>query len=176
MHESKASTTQKIFSVGLAIILTIIGLIFAIKPVKSFYFLFIIAFFLFGVYELYRYAKVVPKNIWYLVGGIVNIVFAIMTIGNVANFLFVWDMMLFMIPIWGICLGISKILAGVHMCKMGLGGWAWPVGLGVLALLMGLVLLLFPGWGILTMFEITGILVGVLLLFFAINVLIDAFE
>lgn len=107
---------------------------------------------------------------WWLAMGVVSVL-----AGLVALF---WPgatavVLLYIIAFYAILFGITGIVGGIRFRKVPDSGWAWSVIAGVLAVLFGIVLLLFPGEGILGLIVLLGIyaiLFGVLLVILAFQV------
>lgn len=107
---------------------------------------------------------------WWLAMGVVSVL-----AGLVALF---WPgitalVLLYVIAFYAILFGIAGIIGGVRFRKVPDSGWQWSVLAGVLAVLFGIVLLLFPGEGILGLIVLLGvyaILFGVLLVLLAFQV------
>lgn len=166
---------QKVISIAVAIVMIVVGLFIALSPGRTFYFMFIIAFFVLGFYEFFKYRTSYPKSKWRIVGGIASILFACFSIGNVTGIVAMIGMVELIVPIWAIVTGIIHIVQGMEMRKAGLNSSTWVIVSAILGIILGIILLAFPIMGILTMVEITGMLIGVLMLIFGINVIIDAF-
>ncbi|MCD2119061.1 MULTISPECIES: HdeD family acid-resistance protein [Rhodococcus] len=104
---------------------------------------------------------------WWLAMGIVSVL-----AGLVALF---WPgitalALLYVIAFYAILFGITGIVGGIRFRKVPESGWVWSVLAGVVAVLFGIVLLIFPGEGILSLIVLLGIyaiLFGVLLIILA---------
>lgn len=104
---------------------------------------------------------------WWLAMGVVSVL-----AGLVALF---WPgitalALLYVIAFYAILFGITGIVGGVRFRKVPESGWVWSVLAGVVAVLFGIVLLIFPGEGILSLIVLLGIyaiLFGVLLVILA---------
>ncbi|MDC3724373.1 acid-resistance membrane protein [Rhodococcus rhodochrous] len=104
---------------------------------------------------------------WWLAMGVVSVL-----AGLVALF---WPgitalALLYVIAFYAILFGITGIVGGVRFRKVPDSGWVWSVLAGVVAVLFGIVLLVFPGEGILSLIVLLGIyaiLFGVLLIILA---------
>ncbi|UGQ58558.1 HdeD family acid-resistance protein [Rhodococcus pyridinivorans] len=104
---------------------------------------------------------------WWLAMGIVSVL-----AGLVALF---WPgitalALLYVIAFYAILFGITGIVGGIRFRKVPESGWVWSVLAGVVAVLFGIVLLIFPGEGILSLIVLLGIyaiLFGVLLVILA---------
>lgn len=107
---------------------------------------------------------------WWLAMGVVSVL-----AGLVALF---WPgitalALLYIIAFYAILFGITGIVGGVRFRKVHESGWVWSVVAGILAVLFGIVLLIFPGEGILGLIVLLGIyaiLFGVLLVLLAFQV------
>ncbi|MEU5841477.1 HdeD family acid-resistance protein [Rhodococcus sp. NPDC047139] len=81
--------------------------------------------------------------------------------------------LLYVIAFYAILFGIAGIVGGIRFRKVHDSGWIWSVLAGVLAVLLGIVLLIFPGEGILSLIVLLGIyaiLFGVVLIVLAFQV------
>ncbi|MGW5324217.1 HdeD family acid-resistance protein [Rhodococcus pyridinivorans] len=104
---------------------------------------------------------------WWLAMGVVSVL-----AGLVALF---WPgitalALLYVIAFYAILFGITGIVGGIRFRKVPESGWVWSVLAGVVAVLFGIVLLIFPGEGILSLIVLLGIyaiLFGVLLVILA---------
>ncbi|AOD21081.1 MULTISPECIES: HdeD family acid-resistance protein [Rhodococcus] len=104
---------------------------------------------------------------WWLAMGVVSVL-----AGLVALF---WPgitalALLYVIAFYAILFGITGIVGGIRFRKVPESGWVWSVLAGVVAVLFGIVLLIFPGEGILSLIVLLGIyaiLFGVLLIILA---------
>ncbi|UYP18840.1 HdeD family acid-resistance protein [Rhodococcus sp. Z13] len=107
---------------------------------------------------------------WWLAMGVVSVI-----AGLVALF---WPgitalVLLYVIAFYAILFGITGIVGGIRFRKLHESGWVWSVLAGVIAVLFGIVLLIFPGEGILGLIVLLGIyaiLFGVLLIVLAFQV------
>ncbi|WP_226435161.1 MULTISPECIES: HdeD family acid-resistance protein [Rhodococcus] len=101
---------------------------------------------------------------WWLAMGIVSVL-----AGLVALF---WPgatalVLLYIIAFYAILFGITGIVGALRFRTVPESGWAWSLVAGVLAVIFGVVLLIFPGSGILGLIILVGIyaiLFGVLLI------------
>ncbi|WP_064256428.1 HdeD family acid-resistance protein [Rhodococcus sp. D-6] len=104
---------------------------------------------------------------WWLAMGVISVL-----AGLVALF---WPgitalALLYVIAFYAILFGITGIVGGIRFRKVPESGWVWSVLAGVVAVLFGIVLLIFPGEGILSLIVLLGIyaiLFGVLLIILA---------
>jgi uncharacterized membrane protein HdeD (DUF308 family) len=107
---------------------------------------------------------------WWLAMGIVSVL-----AGLIALF---WPAitalaLLYVIAFYAIMFGVTGIVGGLRFRKVPDSGWVWSVIAGVVAVLFGLILLIFPGEGILSLIVLVGlyaILFGVLLIVMAFQV------
>ncbi|MFD3809790.1 HdeD family acid-resistance protein [Rhodococcus sp. NPDC058639] len=107
---------------------------------------------------------------WWLAMGVVSVVAGIVAL--------VWPgitalALLYVIAFYAILYGITGIVGGLRFRKVPDSGWIWSVIAGVLAVVFGLILLIFPGEGILSLIFLVGIyaiLFGALLIVMAFQV------
>ena len=65
--------------------------------------------------------------------------------------------LLFVVAFWAIMLGISEIAGAFASRKSGSNAWGWTLAAGVLNVVFGIVLLIWPASGILTLVWLVGI-------------------
>lgn len=107
---------------------------------------------------------------WWLAMGVVSVVAGVVALA--------WPgitalVLLYVIAFYALLFGLTGIVGGLRFRKVPESGWVWTVVAGVLAVLFGLVLLIFPGEGILGLIFLVGIyaiLFGVLLIVMAFQV------
>ncbi|WP_113701632.1 HdeD family acid-resistance protein [Nonomuraea lactucae] len=90
---------------------------------------------------------------WLIISGIIGILAGIIA--------FVWPgitslALLFVVAFWAIFTGVSEIVAGIQMRQVIQNEWALIVG-GVLSVIFGVLLLIWPGAGLLTLVWLLGI-------------------
>lgn len=86
--------------------------------------------------------------------GIVSLLFGILILvwpGKTLAFLVI------LIGIWSILIGILQIVANVSIRKEAPGAWVWGVISGVLGVIFGVLVLFWPGLGLLTLIFLMGI-------------------
>ena len=69
---------------------------------------------------------------------------------NIINILFIWDILLYTIPIWAICNGLIKLAGVFALMRRGEGGFGWKLLTGFFGILLGALLLILPAAGIMT--------------------------
>lgn len=107
---------------------------------------------------------------WWLAMGLVSIAAGIVAL--------VWPaatalVVLYIIAFYAILFGVTGIIGALSFRKVPNSGWGWSLVAGVLAVLLGVVLLIFPGSGIISLIWLLGIyaiLFGVLLIVVAFQV------
>ncbi|MDX5452144.1 MAG: HdeD family acid-resistance protein [Rhodococcus sp. (in: high G+C Gram-positive bacteria)] len=101
---------------------------------------------------------------WWLAMGLVSIAAGIVAL--------VWPaatalVVLYIIAFYAILFGVTGIIGALSFRKVPNSGWGWSLVAGILAVLLGVVLLIFPGSGIISLIWLLGIyaiLFGVLLI------------
>ncbi|CCW13471.1 putative membrane protein [Rhodococcus aetherivorans] len=101
---------------------------------------------------------------WWLAMGLVSIAAGIVAL--------VWPaatalVVLYIIAFYAILFGVTGIIGALSFRKVPNSGWGWSLFAGILAVLLGVVLLIFPGSGIISLIWLLGIyaiLFGVLLI------------
>ncbi|MEE2030587.1 HdeD family acid-resistance protein [Rhodococcus chondri] len=107
---------------------------------------------------------------WWLAMGVVSVVAGLLALFWPAITALA---LLYLIAFYAIMFGITGIVGGMRFRKVPESGWLWSVIAGVVAVLFGLILLIFPGEGILGLIVVLGIyaiLFGVLLIVMAFQV------
>ncbi|AWH01236.1 MULTISPECIES: HdeD family acid-resistance protein [Rhodococcus] len=107
---------------------------------------------------------------WWLAMGLVSIAAGIVAL--------VWPaatalVVLYIIAFYAILFGVTGIIGALSFRKVPNSGWGWSLFAGILAVLLGVVLLIFPGSGIISLIWLLGIyaiLFGVLLIVVAFQV------
>jgi uncharacterized membrane protein HdeD (DUF308 family) len=107
--------------------------------------------------------------IWHIVVGIVSIIAGIIA--------FAWPgvtvlAILFVIAFWSIAGGIAEIVQSFAMRRQGSSSWGWMLAAGVLGVLFGVLLIAWPGAGLLTLLwllAVYAIVVGVILVVVAVR-------
>jgi uncharacterized membrane protein HdeD (DUF308 family) len=95
-----------------------------------------------------------PHWVWTIVQGVVSVLAGIVAL--------VWPgvtafALLFVVAFWAIMLGISEIIGAFTSRRQGSSAWGWTLAAGVLNVLFGIVLLIWPASGILTLVWLVGI-------------------
>jgi uncharacterized membrane protein HdeD (DUF308 family) len=107
--------------------------------------------------------------VWHVVEGVISI-----AAGVVA---FAWPgvtalVILYLVAFWSVFTGVSEIVEAFAMRRRGAPMWAWVLVAGVLGVLLGVVLVLAPGAGLLTLLWLLGIysvLFGVIVIVWALR-------
>ncbi len=91
--------------------------------------------------------------VWHIVQGIVSIIAGIVA--------FAWPgvtvlAILFVIAFWSIVNGIAEIMESFAMRRLGSGTWGWMLAAGIVSVLFGIVLVIQPGAGLLTLLWFVG--------------------
>jgi uncharacterized membrane protein HdeD (DUF308 family) len=120
--------------------------------------------FVFGAYALLdgitavvagvRHRRDEAHWVWHLVEGAISIVAGIVA--------FAWPgvtalAILYLVAFWSIFTGVSEIVESFAMRRRGAPTWGWVLVAGILGVLLGIVLLLAPGGGLLTLLWLLGI-------------------
>jgi uncharacterized membrane protein HdeD (DUF308 family) len=92
--------------------------------------------------------------VWHLVQGVVSVLAGIIA--------FVWPgvtvlAILFVIAFWSIVGGIAEIVESFMMRKRGGDGWGWVLAAGIVSVLFGIVLLVWPGAALITLLWLVGV-------------------
>jgi uncharacterized membrane protein HdeD (DUF308 family) len=90
---------------------------------------------------------------WHVVQGVISVVAGIVA--------FAWPgvtalAILFVIAFWSIVSGAAVIAESFAMRRRGVGEWGWTLAGGVVSVLFGIVLLIQPGAGLLTLLWLVG--------------------
>jgi uncharacterized membrane protein HdeD (DUF308 family) len=90
---------------------------------------------------------------WHVVQGVISVIAGIVA--------FVWPgvtvlAILFVIAFWSVVSGVAVIAESFAMRRRGVGEWGWTLAGGVVSVLFGIVLLIHPGAGLLTLLWLVG--------------------
>jgi uncharacterized membrane protein HdeD (DUF308 family) len=91
---------------------------------------------------------------WQVFQGVVSLIAGIIA--------FVWPgvtvlAILFVIAFWSIIGGVAQIVESFTMRKRGLSSWGWTLAGGIVSVLFGIVLLAWPGAGLITLLWLVGV-------------------
>jgi uncharacterized membrane protein HdeD (DUF308 family) len=91
---------------------------------------------------------------WQVFQGVVSVIAGIIA--------FVWPgvtvlAILFVIAFWSIISGVAQIVESFTMRKRGLTSWGWTLAAGIVSVLFGIVLLAWPGAGLITLLWLVGV-------------------
>ncbi|MEV1241973.1 HdeD family acid-resistance protein [Nonomuraea sp. NPDC050022] len=119
-----------------------------------------------SVFSAFRHGT--DSRVWLIISGILGILAGIIA--------FVWPgktalVLLFVIAFWAILSGASEIVAGVQMRKVIENEWMLIIG-GILSIVFGVLLLVWPGAGLLTLVW----LVGIFAILYGIAMIVLSFE
>jgi uncharacterized membrane protein HdeD (DUF308 family) len=111
-----------------------------------------------------------PNWVWTIIQGVVSVLAGLIAL--------VWPgvtalALLFVVAFWAIMLGIVEIAGAFASRKSGSNAWGWTLGAGVLNVVFGIVLLIWPASGILTLVWLVGIFTlagGIALIVLAVRV------
>ncbi|WP_433559833.1 HdeD family acid-resistance protein [Pseudonocardia xinjiangensis] len=106
---------------------------------------------------------------WHVFQGVVSLIAGIIA--------FTWPgvtvlAILFVIAFWSIVNGVGQLVESFTMRKMGAATWGWMLAGGVVSVLFGIVLLAWPGAGLVTLLWVVGIfsiVFGVILVVWALR-------
>jgi uncharacterized membrane protein HdeD (DUF308 family) len=95
-----------------------------------------------------------PHWVWAIVQGIVSVLAGVIAL--------IWPgvtalALLFVVAFWAIVLGIGEIVGAVASRKSGSNAWGWTLAAGILNVVFGVLLLIWPASGILTLIWLVGI-------------------
>jgi uncharacterized membrane protein HdeD (DUF308 family) len=95
-----------------------------------------------------------PHWVWTIVQGVVSVLAGFVAL--------VWPgvtalALLFLIAFWAILLGVGEIGGAFASRQRGSNAWGWTLAAGVLNILFGVLLLIWPASGILTLVWLVGI-------------------
>ncbi|SDD15242.1 HdeD family acid-resistance protein [Rhodococcus tukisamuensis] len=108
--------------------------------------------------------SVSPGWVWWLVAALVSVAagIAVLVWPEITALVFVY-----LVGFWAILIGVLEVLGAFQVRAAGGAHWGWLLLIGVLAVVFGLVLVIFPGDGIIGLIKLIGvfaIIEGVLLL------------
>lgn len=95
-----------------------------------------------------------PHWVWTIVQGVVSVLAGIIAL--------IWPgltalALLFVVAFWAIVLGIGEIGGAFASRRSGSTSWGWTLAAGILNIIFGVVLLMWPASGILTLIWLVGI-------------------
>ena len=95
-----------------------------------------------------------PNWVWTIIQGVVSVLAGVIAL--------VWPgvtalALLFVVAFWAIMLGIAEIAGAFASRRSGSNAWGWTLGAGALNVVLGIVLLIWPASGILTLVWLVGI-------------------
>ena len=95
-----------------------------------------------------------PHWVWTIVQGVVSVLAGVVAL--------IWPgvtalALLFVVAFWAIVLGIGEIGGAFASRKSGSNAWGWTLGAGILNVIFGVLLLIWPASGILTLIWLVGI-------------------
>jgi len=95
-----------------------------------------------------------PHWVWTIVQGVVSVLAGIIAL--------IWPgltalALLFVVAFWAIVLGIGEIGGAFASRRSGSTSWGWTLAAGILNILFGVALLMWPASGILTLIWLVGI-------------------
>jgi uncharacterized membrane protein HdeD (DUF308 family) len=95
-----------------------------------------------------------PHWVWTVVQGVISVLAGLVAL--------VWPgatafALLFVVAFWAIMLGFGEIAGAFTSRRGGSGAWGWTLAAGVLNVLFGVVLLIWPASGILTLVWLVGV-------------------
>ena len=95
-----------------------------------------------------------PHWVWAIVQGVVSVLAGVIAL--------IWPgvtalALLFVVAFWAIVMGIGEIGGAFASRRSGSSAWGWTLAAGVLNIVFGVLLLIWPGSGILTLVWLVGI-------------------
>jgi uncharacterized membrane protein HdeD (DUF308 family) len=92
--------------------------------------------------------------VWHVVQGVVSVVAGVVA--------FAWPgvtalALLFLIAFWSIAGGVAEIMESLAMRRRGSPTWGWMLAAGIVSVLFGIVLVVWPGAGLLTLLWLVGV-------------------
>jgi uncharacterized membrane protein HdeD (DUF308 family) len=95
-----------------------------------------------------------PHWVWTIVQGVVSVLAGVIAL--------VWPgvtalALLFVVAFWAIMLGIGEIAGAFASRRSGSNAWGWTLAAGILNVVFGILLLIWPASGILTLVWLVGI-------------------
>lgn len=174
MKETKIYGTIEMILGILMLILGLFTLFNMGKPLSTFVYVFGVMSILLGIAEIITFIVVVAKSDWSpsgsLILGILNILMGILLLTNV------WAGMVsltFLVPFWMIFICVSRLFELNSIRKYaGVGTYWYSLIINVLGMVIGFIMLFFPGSHVYAM----GLLAGIYLVLEAIEMLVYAYK
>lgn len=130
---------------------------------------------LFGVYALVDGVLALYGGIknrdegwgWLVFGGIVGVAVGILALRYPSTTAIALTLL---VAFWALVSGAIRVYGSLELRKLGADGWVWALIAGIVALLFGLALVIFPGYGVATLIW----LIGITVLVFGIALVVNA--
>jgi uncharacterized membrane protein HdeD (DUF308 family) len=95
-----------------------------------------------------------PHWVWTIVQGVISVLAGVIAL--------IWPgvtalALLFVVAFWAILLGVGEIGGAFASRKRGSSSWGWTLATGILNILFGIVLLIWPASGILALVWLVGV-------------------
>ena len=166
---------QRLFALITAGVTVISGALISFWPQSPLFFLFAVCFALLAAHQAGKAALNPPANPWCALAAVYSAAMLLLVLFNLLGVFVVLSMFEVIVPAWAIGYGLLMTCASVHMQNVGIRSYRWTRVLALLTVLGGVLLVVLPGMGVLTMIEFTGMIIGQTLLYSSLSAVNDAF-
>jgi len=175
MRESIVEPREKFITLAAGLAAALIGTLIGVQLLGGAALLCALALIILGCYEFYRWSLAPVRSVLALIDGGAALLAALICLCNYFGVIFTWEAHLYTFPLWAIVSGLLKLLRVVQLYRGGEYGWGWMLLCALLSALAGVLLLILPAAGIMTMSEFSYMVIGLVLLLHGVHVVVDAF-
>ena len=147
-------TTSRVLWILVGVLLVITGIACFAHPAATLG----IAMLCSGVVDLVIFASArdaMYGSGWFLLDGVLTILLSIFILGNAA---FTMVSLPFIVGMWLVFSGTSRMVNSFDLRRMGVKGWGWFTGAGVVLMIAGFISFLYPVAGALILTWLVGFL------------------
>ena len=166
----------KVLAVLFGLLLIFIGVVLLLRP-NTLLAMMTLGFFAIGIFQLYRYFADDSglRSGFTLACGLINLLFGVLAVLNTAHLMVVFTITVFWIAIWSIIEGCLRMAAAMRIRSLSRGGFGWVFFGGLLGVLLGAFLILFPQLSSVAVEMATSIAIGAMLIIYGITLVGNGF-